>query len=522
MKKLVIPLLIIGIIAGSHWFLPVQAQGGDCNFPPEDCAIIEAHATKMLDTSLLRVSNFTLSGDIDLPDPVGVLAQGSGQISLSQVGTNRLVLEITDPAVDETSKLDTKIVLQERLAELGYINATVELIDDKYIIDVATSDFSDLIVNLSVSEDGPPLFELVDFADIPASIGAPACIITDFQVERGLIDRLCEDGSQPIGIDGQPGGTPFHTIITGDMVRSAEPQFNQSTNGWGIQFTLNEEGTQIFADYTEANVGEGLAVVIDGVVVSVPHITQQIPNGEGSISASFTKDEARFLASQIARHTLPVSVQFSSSEIVGPFTITPTESSFTVNAFNFGTKQVERNETAEIIFSGGTLTINTDDAYAPTMVEVGNDNLARFLDNFAFISESLTREPDVEISGQSVAVFRSEVPLSSVFDFEPAALLNAKLLTHVLYTEPDFVTGQYMVPTIENLFVENFDKQITDETVVIYRYISMNDFALKRLVIETEFSLPVMILESIIEGLDVGENMNDLTAFRLSLQVDFE
>ncbi len=524
MKKLVIPLLIIGIIASSRWFLPAQAQGGDCNLPPEDCAILEAHAAKMLDTSLLTVSDFTLSGGIDLPDPIEFSAQGSGQISLSQIGKNHLVLEITDPSVEEAFKIETKTALHERLTELGYVDATVELIDDQYIVDIVTADSPEDITSFLLPMEDIPLFEMVDFAGVPGMIGETACILTDAQIEQGLGDRLCEDGSQPIGTDGQPGGTPFHTIITSDMVKSAEPEFNQYTNGWGIFFTLDDTGTQIFADYTEANLNQRLAIVINGMVISAPLIQQKIANGSASISGSFTKDEAKTLASQMVGYTLPISLQLTSSEVMGPYNIIPAKSSFTVDAFNYGTKQAQQKETTEIAFSNGTLTINqySDGYTAPIALEVGNDSLSQFLDKLANTNEGLIRDSDVELSGQMTAVFRNELPLVSVFEFEPAALLTAKLLTYMIYSEPDFTSRQMMIPIIEGLFVDVFKQQLVNETVVIYRYISTSDFTLKRFVVETEFELQIMLLESFVEGLEIGENLNDLTGFHLRLQADFE
>ncbi|HIC43236.1 MAG TPA: protein translocase subunit SecD, partial [Sulfurimonas sp.] len=59
-------------------------------------------------------------------------------------------------------------------------------------------------------------------------------------------------------------------ILDGSMLTDASVQFDPDTNQPVISFALNSEGAAIFGDFTEKNVGNHLAVVLDGKVFSAP------------------------------------------------------------------------------------------------------------------------------------------------------------------------------------------------------------------------------------------------------------
>ena len=61
-------------------------------------------------------------------------------------------------------------------------------------------------------------------------------------------------------------------VLDGAMLTDARVAFDQRTNSPIISFTLNAEGARIFGDFTGANVGKRLAIVLDGRVYSAPSI----------------------------------------------------------------------------------------------------------------------------------------------------------------------------------------------------------------------------------------------------------
>jgi preprotein translocase subunit SecD len=63
---------------------------------------------------------------------------------------------------------------------------------------------------------------------------------------------------------------------------------------------LNPEGARLFAELTRANVGQQLAILVDGEVYSAPVIAAPITGGRVSISGQFTHEEASDLATLLA------------------------------------------------------------------------------------------------------------------------------------------------------------------------------------------------------------------------------
>ncbi len=83
--------------------------------------------------------------------------------------------------------------------------------------------------------------------------------------------------------------------LAGDIVENAmavrgnlgEPQ---------IDFRLNSEGAKRFGEVTRNNVGQRLAIVLDGELYSAPVIQSAIETGNGQITGHFTVEQAQELA----------------------------------------------------------------------------------------------------------------------------------------------------------------------------------------------------------------------------------
>ena len=72
-------------------------------------------------------------------------------------------------------------------------------------------------------------------------------------------------------------------VLDGEMLTDARAAYDQ--NGQPIiNFTLNTQGGKIFGDFSGKNVGNRMAVVLDGKVYSSPVIRERIGGGSGQIS----------------------------------------------------------------------------------------------------------------------------------------------------------------------------------------------------------------------------------------------
>ena len=87
--------------------------------------------------------------------------------------------------------------------------------------------------------------------------------------------------------------------LTGKYVTSAHVTRDPLSGRPEIAFTLNSEGAQIFADVTRQNIGQRLAIILDGEVVSAPNINGVIPGGSGQITGDFSEKEAFELATAL-------------------------------------------------------------------------------------------------------------------------------------------------------------------------------------------------------------------------------
>ncbi len=106
-------------------------------------------------------------------------------------------------------------------------------------------------------------------------------------------------------------------ILDGSMLTDARVAFDES-NQPIISFELNSEGAKIFGNFSGDNVGNRMAVVLDGVVYSAPVIRERIGGGSGQISGSFTMNEASDVAIALRSGALLAPVTLLEKRSVGP------------------------------------------------------------------------------------------------------------------------------------------------------------------------------------------------------------
>lgn len=121
----------------------------------------------------------------------------------------------------------------------------------------------------------------------------------------------------------QAGESYIETGLTGRYLRSAQLQFVGQSGGAGlanepiVAITFDEEGAALFAEITGNNVGQQLAIFLDGELLSSPRINERISGGQAIISGGFTPNEARDLAQNLNFGALPVPISLVSTQTVG-------------------------------------------------------------------------------------------------------------------------------------------------------------------------------------------------------------
>lgn len=255
------------------------------------------------------------------------------RLGLDLVGGLRVLLRADLPAGAYTAADLQQAAnnVSRRIDALGLTEPTIEVLQGSGRILIELPGITDPQQAIETIQQ-TALLEFVDFAGLRAQssqfIGQR--ILTSEQVVINDQRRAAQSatGAAPVTEDGNQATSsepaplvnpltnqPFRTVMTGAGLQAAAAQLDPQ-GGWLIQFELTPEGGQVFGPYTAANIGEPMAIVLDGVVLSAPIIQAELPTG-GVITGQFTEEEAKTLALQLRSGALPIPLSVESTESVG-------------------------------------------------------------------------------------------------------------------------------------------------------------------------------------------------------------
>ncbi len=106
------------------------------------------------------------------------------------------------------------------------------------------------------------------------------------------------------------------SVVTGRDLRNARVGRDEN-NLPEVDFTLSSDGGVRFGNFTENNIGNPLAVVLDDRIQSVATIQSRITDS-GRIMGSYTLQEANDLALVLRAGALPASMRYLEERTVGP------------------------------------------------------------------------------------------------------------------------------------------------------------------------------------------------------------
>lgn len=247
-------------------------------------------------------------------------------LGLDLVGGLRVLLqaELPPDAFTASDLRETANNVGRRVNALGLTEATVQVQGASRIL-VELPGVTDPQQAIDTIQQTAQL-EFVDFgglrgSDLENLIGRR--VLTTQQVrideqraaaaaEQGLdIDEVTEEGER---LRNPMTGQPFDTIMTGAGLDAAVAEFDGFQ--WMIRFELTPEGGAVFGPFTGSRIGEPMAIVLDGEVLSAPTIQARLDTG-GVITGQFTESEARQLALQLRSGALPIPLRVESAEQVG-------------------------------------------------------------------------------------------------------------------------------------------------------------------------------------------------------------
>ncbi len=104
--------------------------------------------------------------------------------------------------------------------------------------------------------------------------------------------------------------------VAGELLVDSQPTFQDGLPV--VSFRFNTAGGRRFGALTAQNVGEIMAIVLDGQVISAPRIQAPIPGGSGVITGNFTLESAQDLALLLRAGALPAPLTILEERTVGP------------------------------------------------------------------------------------------------------------------------------------------------------------------------------------------------------------
>ncbi len=105
-------------------------------------------------------------------------------------------------------------------------------------------------------------------------------------------------------------------VVRGTDIRDASAAAGE-LNRWETNFVLTQQAARKFGTYTEANIGQRAAIVVDGIVISAPTIQSKITD-TGRITGASTQEEAADLALNLRAGSLPAALNIEEERTVGP------------------------------------------------------------------------------------------------------------------------------------------------------------------------------------------------------------
>jgi len=105
------------------------------------------------------------------------------------------------------------------------------------------------------------------------------------------------------------------TELTGRYLEDASLAFNSVSSEPIVSLNFTEDGIKIFGDLTKENIGNTMAIFLDGQIISSPRINAAIYSN-AIIEGGFTIDEAKELANNLKFGALPVPISILSSNTI--------------------------------------------------------------------------------------------------------------------------------------------------------------------------------------------------------------
>src|SRR5690554_4866371 len=113
-------------------------------------------------------------------------------------------------------------------------------------------------------------------------------------------------------------GSSRGPALTGDAVINARADQGQQGSAWEVSMTMNSAGASRWSTITGAEIGNSIAILLDGYVYSAPRVNDRIEGGRSSISGDFSSQEAQDLENVLKSGKMQAGIRIVQEDVVGP------------------------------------------------------------------------------------------------------------------------------------------------------------------------------------------------------------
>jgi preprotein translocase subunit SecD len=255
----------------------------------------------------------TLTDPASAPQALDVLGQlnpnrFSKEIEVTQGEGGRIDVRLSDKTVQDIRDAAVRQsleIVRRRIDELGTREPTIQRQgEDRILVQVPGEKDPEAIKRL-LGTTAKLTFHLVDM---------------ETPLQQALAGNL-PPGSELLPSAEKGGGQGELVVrkqveVGGGNLVDAQATYQQ--NEPVVSFRFDSVGARKFGAVTREHVGELLAIVLDGKVISAPRIREPILGGSGVISGNFTAQSANELAILLRAGALPAPLNIVEERSVGP------------------------------------------------------------------------------------------------------------------------------------------------------------------------------------------------------------
>ena len=113
-------------------------------------------------------------------------------------------------------------------------------------------------------------------------------------------------------------GSKRGPALEGDVITNARADQGQQGSAWEVTMSMNSTGASRWSTITGTEIGNSIAIVLDGSVYSAPTVDGRIDGGRSSITGNFTPQEAQDLENVLKSGKMQAGVRIVQEDVVGP------------------------------------------------------------------------------------------------------------------------------------------------------------------------------------------------------------